>query len=168
MQKRACRRLESILNQSTSTVVRKQGTERGSRGVTARLHRRLQSPDCPVHPRASTSRQLPVGCTMSDQLGEAAIALPLSELPPLVHILNFLASSPVDYVFPSRSLIMATYDSLHRQCRTLEALFDTKLTTYARLASSITRNQDDLESGGSSERWKDLENEVDELLEKVR
>ena len=63
---------------------------------------------------------------------------------------------------------MATYDSLHRQCRTLEALFDTKLTAYARLASSVTRNQEDLESGGSSERWKDLENEVDELLEKVR
>ena len=65
-------------------------------------------------------------------------------------------------------LAMATYDSLHRQCRTLEALFDTKLTAYARLASSITRSQDDVEAGGSTERWKDLENEVDELLEKVR
>ncbi len=63
---------------------------------------------------------------------------------------------------------MASYDSLHRQCRTLEALFDTKLTAYARLASSIARNHDDLEAGGSSERWKDLEIEVDELLEKVR
>ena len=106
---------------------------------------------------------------MSDQLGEASIAPSNSnELPPLVQILNFLASTPADYVFPSRSLTMATYDSLHRQCRTLEALFDTKLTAYARLASSITRNQDDLESGGSSERWKDLESEVDELLEKVR
>ena len=42
------------------------------------------------------------------------------------------------------------------------------LQAHARLASSIARNQDDLEAGGSSERWKDLENEVDELLEKVR
>ncbi|KAH9920233.1 V-snare-domain-containing protein [Epithele typhae] len=63
---------------------------------------------------------------------------------------------------------MATYDSLHRQCRTLEALFDTKLTAYARLASSITRNHDDLEASGSTERWKDLEMEVDELLEKLQ
>ena len=63
---------------------------------------------------------------------------------------------------------MSNYDSLHRQCRTLEALFDSKLTAYARLASSITRNHDDLEASGSSERWKDLESEVDELLEKVR
>ncbi|OSD06214.1 V-snare-domain-containing protein [Trametes coccinea BRFM310] len=63
---------------------------------------------------------------------------------------------------------MSTYDSLHRQCRTLESLFDTKLTAYARLASSITRNQDDVEASGSTERWRDLENEVDELLEKLQ
>ncbi|KZT72890.1 V-snare-domain-containing protein [Daedalea quercina L-15889] len=63
---------------------------------------------------------------------------------------------------------MATYDSLHRQCRTLESLFDTKLTSYSRLASTISRNQDDLEAGGSAERWRDLEAEVDELLEKLR
>lgn len=63
---------------------------------------------------------------------------------------------------------MANYDSLHRQCRTLESLFDTKLTAYARLASSITRGHDDVEASGSSERWRDLEHEVDELLEKVR
>ncbi|KAI0800740.1 V-snare-domain-containing protein [Fomes fomentarius] len=63
---------------------------------------------------------------------------------------------------------MSTYDSLHRQCRTLEALFDTKLTAYARLASSITRNHEDLEAGGSGERWRDLEHEVDELLEKLQ
>lgn len=63
---------------------------------------------------------------------------------------------------------MATYDSLHRQCRTLESLFDTKLTSYSRLASTITRNQDDIEAGGSSERWQDMEAEVEELLEKVR
>ncbi|KZT08658.1 V-snare-domain-containing protein [Laetiporus sulphureus 93-53] len=63
---------------------------------------------------------------------------------------------------------MSTYDSLHRQCRTLESLFDTKLTSYARLASAVTRGQDDLEATGSAERWKDLEAEVDELLDKLR
>ncbi|KAI0363617.1 V-snare-domain-containing protein [Pilatotrama ljubarskyi] len=63
---------------------------------------------------------------------------------------------------------MSNYDSLHRQCRTLESLFDTKLTAYARLASSITRNNDDVEASGSSERWRDLEAEVDELLEKLQ
>lgn len=62
---------------------------------------------------------------------------------------------------------MSEYDSLHRQCRTLESLFDTKLTSYARLASTITRSQEDLEAGGSAERWKDLETEVDELLQKL-
>ena len=63
---------------------------------------------------------------------------------------------------------MSTYDALHRQCRTLESLFDNKLTAYSRLASTITRNADDLEASGSGERWKDLEDEVDELLSKVR
>ncbi|KAJ8494501.1 hypothetical protein ONZ51_g2265 [Trametes cubensis] len=63
---------------------------------------------------------------------------------------------------------MSNYDSLHRQCRTLESLFDTKLTAYARLASSITRNHDDVEASGSTERWHDLEVEVDELLEKLQ
>ena len=63
---------------------------------------------------------------------------------------------------------MATYDSLHRQCRTLESLFDSKLTSYARLASAIVRNQDDVESSGSRERWRDLQSEVEDLLEKVR
>ncbi len=62
---------------------------------------------------------------------------------------------------------MTDYDSLHRQCRTLESLFDTKLTSYSRLATTITRHQDDVEAGGSVERWKDLEAEVDELLQKV-
>ncbi|KAI0783317.1 v-SNARE protein [Abortiporus biennis] len=62
---------------------------------------------------------------------------------------------------------MSGYDSLHRQCRTLESLFDTKLTSYSRLASTITRNQDDIEASGSGERWKDLEVEVDELLQKL-
>ncbi|OSX67099.1 hypothetical protein POSPLADRAFT_1042372 [Postia placenta MAD-698-R-SB12] len=63
---------------------------------------------------------------------------------------------------------MSTYDSLHRQCRTLESLFDTKLTAYARLASSIARHQDDIEATGSGERWKDLEIECEELLEKLQ
>lgn len=62
---------------------------------------------------------------------------------------------------------MATYDSLHRQCRTLESLFDSKLTSYARLASAIVKNQDDVESSGSRERWRDLQSEVEDLLEKV-
>ncbi|KAK7695016.1 hypothetical protein QCA50_002204 [Cerrena zonata] len=62
---------------------------------------------------------------------------------------------------------MANYDSLHRQCRTLESLFDSKLTAYSRLASTITRNNDDVEASGSGERWKDLEDEVDELLQKL-
>ncbi|KAH7910445.1 V-snare-domain-containing protein [Hygrophoropsis aurantiaca] len=63
---------------------------------------------------------------------------------------------------------MATYDSLHRQCRTLESLFDSKLTAYSRLASTITKNQDDVEAGGSHERWRDIEGEVEDLLEKLR
>jgi hypothetical protein len=64
---------------------------------------------------------------------------------------------------------MSTYDTLHRQCRTLESLFDTKLTAYSRLAASISNPQaQDVESAGSSERWKDVELEGDELLEKVR
>ncbi|KIJ22015.1 hypothetical protein PAXINDRAFT_124436 [Paxillus involutus ATCC 200175] len=62
---------------------------------------------------------------------------------------------------------MATYDSLHRQCRTLESLFDSKLTSYARLASSIAKNQDDVEASGSRERWRDLQGEVEDLLEKA-
>jgi Golgi SNAP receptor complex protein 1 len=63
---------------------------------------------------------------------------------------------------------MATYDSLHRQCRTLESLFDSKLTAYARLASSITKNEDDVEASGSRERWRDIQGEVEDLLEKLK
>jgi len=63
---------------------------------------------------------------------------------------------------------MSTYDSLHRQCRTLESLFDAKLTSYARLAASISRAgtaaDHDLEAGPS---WREAESEVDELLEKL-
>jgi len=64
-------------------------------------------------------------------------------------------------------MVMADYETLHRQCRTLESLFDGKLTSYSRLASTITRNQDDVEAGGARERWKDVEGEVEDLLEKV-
>ncbi|THH21206.1 hypothetical protein EW146_g295 [Bondarzewia mesenterica] len=60
---------------------------------------------------------------------------------------------------------MATYDSLHRQCRTLESLFDTKLTSYSRLASTVSRATEDVEAGESSARWRDMEMEVEELLE---
>ncbi|EIN13877.1 v-SNARE protein [Punctularia strigosozonata HHB-11173 SS5] len=64
---------------------------------------------------------------------------------------------------------MVGYDALHRQCRTLESLFDTKLTTYTRLASSISRGEhSDLEASGSNERWRDVESEVEDLLEKLR
>ncbi|KAG6335472.1 hypothetical protein ID866_3622 [Astraeus odoratus] len=62
---------------------------------------------------------------------------------------------------------MATYDSLHRQCRTLESLFDSKLTAYSRLASAIAKNSDDVEAAGSRERWQDVEGEVEDLLEKA-
>ncbi|TFK41834.1 v-SNARE protein [Crucibulum laeve] len=62
---------------------------------------------------------------------------------------------------------MSSYDQLHRQCRTLESLFDTKLTSYSQLVATITRPTPDLEASGSSERWKDLEIELDELAEKL-
>ncbi|KAJ7751201.1 hypothetical protein DFH07DRAFT_527806 [Mycena maculata] len=62
---------------------------------------------------------------------------------------------------------MSNYDQLHRQCRTLENLFDTKLTSYSQLVSTISRQPDDVEASGSSERWKDLELELDDLLEKL-
>lgn len=61
---------------------------------------------------------------------------------------------------------MSTYDSLHRQCQTLESLFDVKLTSYSRLAATVTSGAD-VEAGGSGERWKDLELEVGDLLEKL-
>ncbi|KZP28853.1 V-snare-domain-containing protein [Athelia psychrophila] len=63
---------------------------------------------------------------------------------------------------------MATYDSLHRQCRTLESLFDSKLTSYSRLASTISNTNADIEASGSGERWEDLQNEIDDLLEKLK
>jgi Golgi SNAP receptor complex protein 1 len=63
---------------------------------------------------------------------------------------------------------MSNYDQLHRQCRTLENLFDTKLTSYSQLVSTISQPTEDLEASGSRARWKDLETELDELLEKAR
>ncbi|KAF4604873.1 hypothetical protein EYR40_003655 [Pleurotus pulmonarius] len=61
----------------------------------------------------------------------------------------------------------SNYESLHRQCRTLESLFDSKLTSYSRLASTISRTHDDVEAEGSRDRWKDVEMELDELLAKL-
>ncbi len=62
---------------------------------------------------------------------------------------------------------MSNYDQLHRQCRTLENLFDSKLTSYSQLVANISRPGQDIESSGSSERWRDLELELDELSTKV-
>ncbi|GLB35824.1 hypothetical protein LshimejAT787_0301120 [Lyophyllum shimeji] len=62
---------------------------------------------------------------------------------------------------------MSDYEQLHRQCRTLENLFDTKLTSYSQLAASISRGNHDVEATGSAERWRDLEAELDDLLEKL-
>uniref|UniRef100_A0A8H8CR17 Golgi SNAP receptor complex member 1 n=1 Tax=Psilocybe cubensis TaxID=181762 RepID=A0A8H8CR17_PSICU len=62
---------------------------------------------------------------------------------------------------------MSSYDQLHRQCRTLENLFDAKLTSYSQLASSIARPGQDIESSGSGERWRDLEIELDDLSSKL-
>ncbi|THV07457.1 v-SNARE protein [Dendrothele bispora CBS 962.96] len=62
---------------------------------------------------------------------------------------------------------MTNYEQLHRQCRTLENLFDSKLTSYSQLVSTISRPNDDVEASGSRERWKDLEVEAEDLLEKL-
>lgn len=61
----------------------------------------------------------------------------------------------------------SSYEQLHRQCRTLENLFDSKLTSYSQLISAVSRPNDDVEASGSRERWKDLEGELDDLLEKA-
>lgn len=63
---------------------------------------------------------------------------------------------------------MVTYDRLHRQCRTLENIFDSKLTTYAHLAATIAQPNQDVEATGSSNRWKDLEQELGDLLTEVQ
>jgi len=64
---------------------------------------------------------------------------------------------------------MSNYDQLHRQARTLENLFDAKLTSYSQLAANLSRPQRerDIEATGSESRWKDLEIELDDLVEKV-
>ncbi|KAK0199013.1 hypothetical protein F5146DRAFT_1100459 [Armillaria mellea] len=62
---------------------------------------------------------------------------------------------------------MANYEQLHRQCRTLESLFDSKLTSYSQLVFALSRPNDDVEANGSSERWKDLELELEETNEKL-
>jgi len=64
-------------------------------------------------------------------------------------------------------LPMTTYDKVHRQCRTLENIFDSKLTTYAQLAATIAQPNQDVEATGSSNRWKDLEQELEDLLSEV-
>ena len=61
---------------------------------------------------------------------------------------------------------MSKYEVLRRQCRSLESTRDAKLTSYSRLAANAER--EDLEASGSSDRWKDLEDELEGLLEKVR
>ena len=60
---------------------------------------------------------------------------------------------------------MSTYDTLRRECRTLESLLDAKLTSYSRLAANLGVD-DDVEASGSQERWVDLEEEVEQLDEK--
>lgn len=59
----------------------------------------------------------------------------------------------------------ARYDSLKKQSRTLEGLIETKLSAYSKLAATVTRSTD-LEAG-NSERFRDLGNELEDLLEKV-
>ncbi|GJJ13238.1 hypothetical protein Clacol_007489 [Clathrus columnatus] len=61
-----------------------------------------------------------------------------------------------------------SYDSLRRQARTLEFLLDSKLTSYSRIASIVTKEGNDVESHGSTERWQDLEAEIEDLLEKLK
>ncbi|KAF8204024.1 hypothetical protein BJ912DRAFT_223524 [Pholiota molesta] len=62
---------------------------------------------------------------------------------------------------------MSSYDQLHRQCRTLENLFDSKLTSYSQLVAAISRPGQDIEASGSGERWRDLELELDDLSAKL-
>lgn len=63
---------------------------------------------------------------------------------------------------------MSNYDQLHRQCRTLENLFDSKLTSYSQLVHTLSKPGSDVEASGSAERWKDLEAELGDLADKVR
>lgn len=59
------------------------------------------------------------------------------------------------------------YDNLRKQSHTLESLVQSKLSAYARLASTVTRSAD-LEAGSTSiDRLRDAENEVEGLIDKV-
>ncbi|KAF9041835.1 V-snare-domain-containing protein [Hymenopellis radicata] len=49
---------------------------------------------------------------------------------------------------------MSSYEQLHRQCRTLENLLDTKLNSYSQLVSTFSKGSDDVEAN-------------DDLLEKL-
>ena len=62
---------------------------------------------------------------------------------------------------------MATYESLRRQCRTLEALVNDKLTGYSRLAVALSSGQGGDAEQGAVMRWSDMEEEIEGLLEKV-
>jgi len=62
---------------------------------------------------------------------------------------------------------MSNYDQLHRQCRTLENLLDSKLTAYSQLIHTLSKPGSDVEASGSAERWKDLEAELDDLAVKL-
>jgi Golgi SNAP receptor complex protein 1 len=61
---------------------------------------------------------------------------------------------------------MTAYESARRQCRTLEALLDSKLSSYSRIASAIPL-QSDVEAGTASDRHIDLEHEIEAVLDKV-
>ncbi|KAG8770127.1 hypothetical protein FRC12_004490 [Ceratobasidium sp. 428] len=63
---------------------------------------------------------------------------------------------------------MATYESLRRQCRTLESLVNDKLTSYSRLAVTLSSGGSDVEAGTSAARWSDMEEEIEGLLEKLK
>lgn len=120
-----------------------------------------------VFPRSSIFSHFPLGVSRS------------IFTPTYLHV-HILPSGCAAQAKPSRShftlithqstseIAMSTTESLHKQCRTLESLFDNKLTAYSRLAATITRpGSHDLESTGSLERWQDLEVELEELLQKV-
>ena len=62
---------------------------------------------------------------------------------------------------------MGDYEQLHRQCRTLENLLDSKLTSYSQVVATISQSSRDIEATGSPERWRDMEAELDDLLEKA-
>lgn len=74
----------------------------------------------------------------------------------------------LEYTFLYRhNNLMSNYDQLHRQCRTLESLFDSKLSSYSQVVHTLSRPGFDVEASGSAERWKDLEAELDDLAAKV-